>query len=138
MGKAIPYDFRVKIIERRKAGEDYSDIADDLQLSISGVKKLWYKYCRQGDAALSTAYKNCGRKSPYGSDVRQAVKKIRDNAQGAGYVRSKLEMQYDNGAIPSARTIQRWWSAEGVSRPRGPVHKRKKKGGAAKSTKPGK
>jgi len=138
MGKAIPYDVRIKIIERCKDGEDYSDIANDLQFSVSGVKKLWYKYRRQGDAAIGTAYKNCGRRSPYGDDIRDAIKEIRDNTQGAEYVLSKLKMRYDSKLLPCARTIQRWWAAEGASRPRGAVPKREKKGGAGKYTTLGK
>ncbi|MCB0562475.1 MAG: helix-turn-helix domain-containing protein, partial [Phaeodactylibacter sp.] len=64
MGKPIPYDFRAKIAQRKQSGDSYMDIALDLGLSESAVKKIWYKYLKEGESAFHTKHNNCGRTSP--------------------------------------------------------------------------
>jgi DNA-directed RNA polymerase specialized sigma24 family protein len=39
MGRSIPYDIRVKVVERRKSGQNYAEIATEFGLSVSGVKE---------------------------------------------------------------------------------------------------
>lgn len=119
MGKAIPYDYRVKIIARMKLGEQAKDLANEMGYSEGGVKKIWYAYKKRGKSAFKNNYSNCGRMSIYNATVRQKVKEIRDNSQGGGYVRSKLEQKFPNQIAPSERTLQRWWLAEGTNRKKG-------------------
>ena len=119
MGKAIPYDFRVKIIERIQEGESYHILAQEMGYSESGVKKIWYAFKKYGEASLCNKYKNCGRNPLYTTSVHDAIKEIRDNKQGGGYVRSKLEQKYPHLAIPSERTLQRWWVSAGTSNEKG-------------------
>jgi transposase-like protein len=138
MGRSIPYDIRVKVVERRKSGQNYAEIATEFGLSVSGVKKLWYTYLKEGSSAFETKYKNCGRRSPFGHEIRDAVAKIRDNSQGAEYIRSKLEMELNGKRLPCARTIQRWWAAEGSNRLPGRVREQEKRDGLSKSTESGK
>ena len=40
MGKAIPYDYRLKIGERIKSGESYDTISQEMGYSKSGIKKV--------------------------------------------------------------------------------------------------
>jgi transposase-like protein len=137
MARAIPYDFRLKIIQRKQSGDDNQAIASDFGISESGVKKIWRQYLQQGDEALHTKFANCGRASPYGEEMRTKVSDIRDNDQGAGYVYSKLKGEMPDQPVPSIRTLQRWWSASGAGRPKGRPARGEKKDGAKKPTIPG-
>lgn len=119
MGKAIPYDNRVKIILRLKEGEKAKALAAEMGYSESGIKKLWYKYKEEGIKAYENKYGNCGSKSQYGMEVRSKVAELRDNMQGGCYVRSKLEQKYPKISIPCERTLQRWWVKEGTNRAKG-------------------
>lgn len=130
MGRAIPHDFRLKIIQRKHSGDGNPAIALDLGVSESGVKKIWRQYRQQGGAALNTNYANCGAVSPYGEEVRLAVSRIRDNSQGAAYVHSKLKAELASEQLPGIRTLQRWWSASGEARPKGRPASGEKKDGA--------
>lgn len=127
MGKALSYAVREKIIERRKKGQPYKKIAEELDCSISGAKKIWSTFQKEGKTALITKYSNCGGHTSYDSEVRQAVKKIRDNQQGASYVRSKLIKDYPDLQAPCIRTLTRWWLEEGTNRDRGRISNREKK-----------
>lgn len=130
MGKAIPYAYREKIILRRKAGESYKSISMDLGYSESGIKKIWYKYQKEGENSLKTQYKNCGSKTIYGASVREAVDKLRDNEQGSHYIYSKLLITQPNLSIPSARTLRRWWVKEQTNRKQGKPTADEKRDGA--------
>jgi len=138
MGKAIPYDNRVKIIERMEKGETAEELAEEMGYSEGGVKKIWYKYQKEGTKAYDNNYGNCGKKSSYGEKVRGAVKEIRDNKQGGCYVRSKLIQKHPGLVIPSERTLQRWWVTEQTNREKGRPKKKEKKDGAEPLTKDGK
>lgn len=127
MGKALSYAVRETIILRRKKGQPYKKIAADLNCSEPGVKKIWYAYKKEGDSALLTKYSNCGKSSDYGQEVRDAINEIRDNQQGASYVRSKLIKNHPDLKAPCLRTMTRWWLAEGTNRKRGRVRKEEKK-----------
>ena len=129
MGKAIPYDYRLKIVERIKSGESYDAITEEMGYSKSGIKKIWYAFKKEGEASLKNKYTNCGRNSDYTSAVRDAVKELRDNEQGGGYIRSKLLQKYPQLAAPSERTLQRWWVIEGSNNKKGRPEAVEKKSG---------
>ena len=95
--------------------------------SESGIRKIWYGYQKEGKKIYENKYGNCGPKSDYRITVRAAIKEIRDNEQGAYYVHSKLKQKYPKLAIPSARTIQRWWVKEGTNRTKGRPREYEKK-----------
>lgn len=129
MGRAIPYDYRVKIVKKIESGQNYAETAEEFGYSESGIKKIWYAYKKQGAACFTTKYGNCGRISPYQNDVRNLVNKIRDNQQGATYVYSKLKVVNPDLPVPSARTLTRWWVKEQTNRVKGrPKDKEKKIG----------
>ena len=130
MGKAISFTKRQKIVDRRSRGDSFSTIATDFELSIPGVKKIWYAYQKNGATALTTKYSNCGAKGRFSQQVRQRVEQLRDNQQGADYIVSKFEARYPDSPCPSVRTLQRWWQAEGTGLKRGRVAEAKKKNGA--------
>jgi len=127
MGKVICYDIRVKIVQRRKSGESYKQIAKDFRLSESGVKKIWYRYEKIGNKAYLPDYSNCGRPEAYQTDIYAAADEVRDNAQGAAYVHSKLLMEHEQSKVPSIRTLQRKWVKQGTQRSKGKPSDREKK-----------
>lgn len=118
MGKMIPYDFRVRIIQLRESGMTYEAIALEYGFSISGVKGICRRYRKLGPSGLQTSYSNCGKHSLYGQDVRTLIAQIKDGDQGAPYVRSRLQNNYPQLQVPHERTIQRWWRANGEQRGR--------------------
>lgn len=140
MGKSIPYSYRLEIVNRRKTGVSYATIAKELGYSISGIRKIWYNYQKNGEASLETNYKNCGRTRIYSKEIEHLVNEVRDNQQGGAYVRSKLEQLILTGDkrtealsisdIPHERTLQRWWQKSGTNRKKGKPSNEEKKVGA--------
>ena len=138
MGKAIPFDYRKKIVKRIKQGEKAKNLAKEFGFSESGVKKIWYAYKKEGEKAYQTKYTNCGCHSIYDSSIRNTVAEVRDNMQGGAYVRSKLEQEYPDKQIPHERTLQRWWVQQGVNRQKGRPRDYEKKDGVKHPMKHGK
>ena len=137
MGKALSYAVREKIILLRGKGKDFEEISTSLDCSVSGAKKIWYAYKRDGKAALKNNYDNCGRSSPFSQQVREIINEIRDNNQGATYVYSKLVKDYPDLAKPKARTLSRWWKKQETNRQRGRPVSSEKKHGQVKPITPG-
>jgi len=137
MGKPIPYETRVKIVARKKKGQTSKSIAAIFNLSLSGVNKIVRQYKKEGETAFQTRYANCGRASIYTKEVRTEVATIRDNNQGAYYVRSKM-VQRGDSSIPSARTMQRWWVQAQTNRTKGRPSDTEKKLGVKSHMIPGK
>jgi len=132
MASPIPYDVRVKIIERMRSTGSIKELANEFGYSVSGVRKIWKHYQLKGESAYHTNYSNCGSRSIYGQEVRGLVKKIRDNKQGANYVSSKLLIKYPKILSPSPRTLQRWWVKEESNRSQGRIPDDEKKRGVTK------
>lgn len=128
MGSPISYDRRVKIVKRKKAGESTQSIAISLDVSVSGVRKIWKRYQSEGESAFYPNYQNCGRKSPFHQKIVESIPDIRDNDQGASYVHSKLLIKHPEERVPAIRTLQRWWQSSNESRPKGrpPANEKKK------------
>lgn len=140
MGKSIPYDYRVKIVQRRKRGESAKSIAATIPYSLSAVNKLWARYQAQGELAFQTNYSNSGRTREYGKGLEDLVDEVRDNSQGANYVVCKLQQKHPEKKIPSTRTLQRRWLEQGTNLPQGRPAKdsTEKKIGQTKHITPGK
>ena len=119
MAQKIPYKVREQIVSDRKSGLSYGEISQRHGYSISGVKKIWYRYQKLGEAGLPDSYANCGSKLAYHVDIRALISSIRAGREGALYIRSILEERYPNKRIPHERTIQRWWKLAGVNQPKG-------------------
>lgn len=138
MASFIPYDLRKLIVLRRQSGVTYGKIQEEIGYSISGIKKIWYQYQKEGDSCFTTNYKNCGRKSDYPQSVHDAISTIRTGEQGAPFVYSMLKLKYPDLPRPHIRTIQRWWEQQEVNRPKGRPSESEKKSGQKKPMKPGK
>lgn len=138
MGKALSYAVRKKIVERREKGQSFHQISIALNCSLSGAKKIWYAYKKEGENSFRSNYSRCGRPSPFSQAVHDAIEEIRDNNQGSNYVYSKLVKDYPHLKLPSARTLSRWWKQQGINRQRGRPVTAEKKGGPNRFTTPGK
>lgn len=138
MAQFIPYDHRKQIISKRESGITYQKIHQELGYSISGLKKIWYQYQREGVTSFSTKYENCGRKSPYSQEVQDAIAEIRTGEQGAPFVYSMLKVKHPKLDRPHIRTIQRWWEKQEINRPKGRPSKSEKKIGQHRLMIPGK
>lgn len=129
MGKAIPYDYRAKIVIKIESGQSYQETAAEFGYSESGIKKIWYAFKKEGESSFIPKYGNCGRISPYKEEIRDKVDEIRDNQQGGTYVYSKLKAKHPDLSIPSVRTLTRWWAKEQTNRPKGRPKEKEKKNG---------
>ncbi len=119
MATPIPYDYRKKIVRMRKEGKTFKAISQSVGYPEKSVKRIWYRYVKEGEAGLATKYHHSGRRSPFDESISQEIARVRDGEQGAPYVRSILLERHPELNIPHERTIQRWWKAKGAHRPKG-------------------
>lgn len=111
MGKAIPFDIRVKIVRDHASGMSHQMIADSLGLSRAGVKKLLRQYRERGDSSLKADYSRCG-KTPrmyFSAEVEAEIERRSSGLAGAPYLHSVLHELYVGQRIPSVSTIQLRW-----------------------------
>lgn len=118
MGKAIPYDLRVKIVRDFESGRTQKAIAEEIGYSKEAVKKLLGQYRRKGEGALKADYSKCGKTSRrhFTDEIEAEIMRRRDMLPGAGYVFSVLCEAHPDERIPTSRTIQRRWAAAGNPR----------------------
>ncbi len=60
MTSVIPVPLRREIVTRHQAGETLSGIAQQLRLSVWGVRKIWRQYRDKGEAGLASAIGRVG------------------------------------------------------------------------------
>lgn len=126
MGRAIPYDFRRKIVRERLAGKSFEEIAANLGFPATsrGVRNIYSRYEARGEEGLATDLKKNGRQAQYTDEEMWArIESLRqDRQRGANYI---FSLRYSRGEpTPSERTMQRKWKAFGTNRPKGRVKKR--------------
>jgi len=120
MTNVIPVPLRRDIVTRHQAGEPFSEIAQQLRLSVWGVRKIWRQYRDQGEAGLAIRYRQSGRSGPRAERkiYRAAVwLKRRHRGWGAGLIRVLLAERYPQAVIPHQRTLQRWFRHQHLSVP---------------------
>lgn len=122
MPKAIPLDVRVEVTARCLQGESQADIAADLGVHPRTVGILWRRYQERGDAGLIPDYVHCGRRQ---GDLQTAVFEAacahrREHPDwSADVIHQQLAAQFPDAPLPSSRSLQRWFEAEGCNRRRG-------------------
>lgn len=120
MTTVIPVPLRREIVTRHQAGEPLSKIAQQLNLSVWGVRKIWRQYRDNGEAGLAIRYGQSGRSGLRGERLiyRAAVwLKRRHPGWGAGLIRVLLAERYPQAVIPHQRTLQRWFRQQQLSVP---------------------
>jgi hypothetical protein len=83
MASPIPYEIRVKIVDRMPSKGTIKELAEEYSFSIAGARKIWKQHQIEGKASFYTLHSNCSRTPVYGKKVKRLVTQIRDNEQGA-------------------------------------------------------
>lgn len=111
---------RREIVQRHQQGEALCHIAEALQLSIWGVRKIWRQYRDWGEEGLAIRYPNSGPRGPRSTRLiyRAALwLKRRHPRWGAGLIRIILQERYPSQRLPHQRTLQRWFRQQQLSVP---------------------
>ena len=124
MPRPIPYELRRDIVRRKQAGESLTEIAEALALSYWTVRQIWRRFRDEGEAGLRPRYRTGHREIRFGEAVYQeALRLKREHPRwGAGLIRSLLLARWSEDAVPSERTLQRWWVRAGIARSPKRVH----------------
>ncbi len=119
MGQALSKSLRQSIIASYKLNESFASISTELGVSYSTVRRLCKAYDQTGHLCLDTAYDRCGRfSSSYPAFIKRAscFLKYYHRSWGADYIIVRLSLKYPQLALPSARTLQRWFAAKGLNK----------------------
>ena len=111
MPEAISLGIREQIIEAKSEGKTLKEIALEKKMSYSTVRNIWCLH--QRGEPLAPKYGNCGPKGPkYSALIHRACLwlKRRHDEWGAPFILLKLEERYPDEAIPTPRTVQRWFA----------------------------
>ena len=120
MGKALSLLQRQQIITLREAGHTYESIREQLDLSFSSVRTICQRYQKEGEKGLQTNYANCGKPVVDRSNLiyRAALwLKHLHPLWGSPRIHTKLQERY-GASVPTIRTINRWYVAVGLHKPR--------------------
>ena len=102
------------MIEDHKAGYTVAEIVDRVKLSRSSVYNICRRYKEQGPGGLGADYSACGRPMTDQRIYRAArYLKFLHRGWGAPLIGMFLKRRY--GAVPSTRTLQRWFKAAGLT-----------------------
>lgn len=125
MPSAIAVPIRQQMVELKEHGYSYREVAKQLGQSRHSVRQIYRRWRRGGSAALTPSYERCGHRGVKFEQWvwRSAIYlKRRHPDWGGGYIRVVLQERWSECAIPSERTLQRWFRAAGVaSAPMRPV-----------------
>jgi hypothetical protein len=122
MPRALPRAIREQIIELHDQGQTLGEIATALGLSYSTVRAVWRRYRDGGTEGLATRYHLCGsREAEFSTTVEQAAIALRSQHPdwSAARILESLRTQCPEEAMPTVRTLQRWFEAAGLARARG-------------------
>jgi hypothetical protein len=109
MPAPLSLKLRERIWARWQRGQMPAAIAREFRLCPRTVRHLCARFHQLGDAALETSYQAAIPATP-SSVVEQALLLHRDHPSwGAGFVLHKLEQLHPGVALPTARTLQRWF-----------------------------
>lgn len=115
MPKPIPVAKRRQIVERHQQGESLKQIAEDLSMAYASVRNVWGLYRREG--RIEPNYGACGRRGVQASRrvYRAALWLKREHPTwGAPLIGQLIRDKWPDEAMPSARTLQRWFRREGL------------------------
>lgn len=118
MPSAIAVPIRQQIVELRAQGKSYLEIAAELRQSRSSVRRICRRYQGDDPQSLQPDYERCGHQ---GIEFERLVYrgaiylKRRHPSWGGGIIRVKLQQRWSDRAIPTERTLQRWFHQAGVN-----------------------
>ena len=117
MPAALPIPIRKEIVERRSRGENFRQIAREMELSYDSVRAIWRHWEKHGK--LEPNYEACRKTGPRKPQavVERAIEMKREHPRwGAGLIRLFLSDEFEEPDLPSERTLQRWFRQAGVNR----------------------
>ena len=109
-------EIRKDIVRAKLDGTSLVQISAEQGIPYSTVKRIWQSYQRDGESGLSLNYANCGLKRPkyYFAYRLSTWLKRKHPSWGAPYILTLLAERYPDEALPSARTLQKWFRAKGI------------------------
>lgn len=115
MPGALPIDVRQHIIELKNKGNSLQSIVNELHLCYATVQRLWKRYKAAGSGGLTPHYSRCGPAAgPRCATLiyRAALWLKRCHPDwGAVLIQVSVQHRYKDTAVPSERTLQRWFKA---------------------------
>lgn len=121
MAVAIPVSTRQQIVQMRTLGKAYSQISQELGVSYDAVRRICKRQAQPGEEGLLPHYKQCGTKGIRLDAFYHRVSLWLKRAHplwGAPYIRLQLDARYAMGRLPSIRTLQLWFKAANLTKPR--------------------
>jgi len=118
---ALPMDVRLCIIELKNKGNSLQSIITELHLCYATVQRLWKRYKAAGTSGLTPHYNRCGpaagvpRCAPLIYRSALWLKRCHPD-WGAALIRVSVQDRYKDKAVPSERTLQRWFKARHLYR----------------------
>lgn len=119
MGRAIEIGQREQLIALKEKGYSLLHISQQLALPLATVRNLSARYKQAGH--LQVSYRNCGPKQPNSEAALQRASlwlKRHHPTWGAPLIQLKLVARYGTQRTPSARTLQRWFRQQHLTKPR--------------------
>lgn len=118
MPTAIAVPIRQQMVQLREQGQSYRQIATQLGQSRHSVRQICRRWRNGGSDALKPSYERCGHSGVKFERLvwRSAIYlKRRHPEWGGGLIRIQLQQRWGERAIPTERTLQRWFRAAGVA-----------------------
>lgn len=120
MPAAIANAKRTEIIQRHQGGESLRSISDELTLSYNTVKKIWHHWEQTGK--VEPNYKKASQRGTrkYGAVYEAVIElKMAHPRWGGELILLELRKSGRYEQVPSVRSVQRWFQAAGIKRPKG-------------------
>lgn len=121
MGKATNLLHRQMLIQLKGEGKNLSEISELLNVPYSTLRNLWHRYRHLGVEKLAAEYANCGRLAPDRSNLVYRASlwlKYLHPQWGSPLIHYHLSQRYGLEAMVSIRTLQRWYKAANLVKPR--------------------
>ena len=117
MPRAIPEPIRREIVERQQAGESVASLQGRYGIAERTIRSLCRRVRERGEAGLATDYSQCGRQRRMAPEVWEAALALKREHRRWGAVLIQLELRerFPEQALPSERTLQRWFQAAGLA-----------------------
>jgi hypothetical protein len=117
MPGALPMPLRHQIMEQKSRGNSLLVLSGQLHCSYATVRNIWKRFQAEGVQGLMPHYDRCGPLKPNRNDLiyRAALwLKRLHQLWGASFIGLMLQERYPYRFIPTARTLQRWFKAQGL------------------------
>lgn len=110
MGQAKDITLRHKIVSDHQQGASYTALSQHYGVNYNTVRSICQRYQASGEAGLVPRYSNCGR--PIADEAERAFRLVRllkhlHPTWGVGYILARLQRDYPNIRLQSARQYQR-------------------------------